>query len=47
MRFGITVNEIARENNMTRKEAVTKFLSDVERQYDNELQELPKQQRPR
>ena len=45
MRFGLkeltflwnTVNEIARENNMTPKEAVTKFLSDVERQYDNKL----------
>jgi DNA repair exonuclease SbcCD ATPase subunit len=32
-----TVNEIARENNMPPKEAVTKFLSDVEHQYDNKL----------
>jgi hypothetical protein len=32
-----TVNEIARENNIPPKEAVTKFLSDVERQYDNKL----------
>jgi predicted nucleic acid-binding Zn-ribbon protein len=32
-----TVNEIARENNIPPKEAVTKFLSDVERQYNNKL----------
>ncbi|MGB6528482.1 MAG: helix-turn-helix domain-containing protein [Candidatus Nitrosopolaris sp.] len=32
-----TVNEIALENNIPPKEAVTKFLSDVERQYNNKL----------
>ncbi|MFZ0225086.1 MAG: helix-turn-helix domain-containing protein, partial [Candidatus Nitrosopolaris sp.] len=32
-----TVNEIALENNIPVKGAVTKFLSDVERQYDNKL----------
>jgi hypothetical protein len=32
-----TVKEIARENNIPPKEAVTKFLSDVEHQYDNKL----------
>jgi hypothetical protein len=32
-----TVNEIARENKIPPKEAVTKFLSDVEHQYDNKL----------
>jgi peptidoglycan hydrolase CwlO-like protein len=32
-----TVNEIARENNIPLEEAVTKFLSDVERQYNNKL----------
>ena len=32
-----TVNEIARENNIPLSEAVTKFLSDVERQYNNKL----------
>jgi predicted nucleic acid-binding Zn-ribbon protein len=32
-----TVNEIARENNIPPKEAVMKFLSDVERQYNNKL----------
>ena len=31
------VNEIARENNIPPKEAVTKFFSDVERQYNNKL----------
>jgi hypothetical protein len=31
------VNEIARENKIPPKEAVTKFLSDVERQYNNKL----------
>jgi FtsZ-binding cell division protein ZapB len=33
----ITVNEIALENNIPQKEAVTKFLSDLERQYNNKL----------
>jgi predicted nucleic acid-binding Zn-ribbon protein len=32
-----TVNEIARENNIPTKEAVTKFLSDLERHYNNKL----------
>jgi hypothetical protein len=32
-----TVREIARENNIYPEEAVTKFLSDVERQYDDKL----------
>ncbi len=32
-----TVREIARENNKPVEEAVTKFLSDVERQYNNKL----------
>ncbi|HYA83983.1 MAG TPA: hypothetical protein VEH06_11120, partial [Candidatus Bathyarchaeia archaeon] len=32
-----TVREIARENNLPLEEAVTKFLSDVERQYNNKL----------
>jgi FtsZ-binding cell division protein ZapB len=32
-----TVNEIARENNIPLKEAVTKFFSDVERQYNNKV----------
>ena len=32
-----TINEIAHENNITPKEAVTKFLSDVEHQYSNKL----------
>jgi cell division protein FtsB len=32
-----TVREIARENNLPPEEAVTKFLSDVERQYNNKL----------
>src|SRR5215469_115679 len=32
-----TVNEIARENNIPPKEAVTKFLSDVQYQYSNKL----------
>jgi predicted nucleic acid-binding Zn-ribbon protein len=32
-----TVNEIACENNIPPKEALTKFLSDVERQYNNKL----------
>ena len=33
----ITVNEIALENNMPVKEAVTKFLLDVENQYNSKL----------
>jgi hypothetical protein len=32
-----TVREIARENNLSPEEAATKFLSDVERQYNNKL----------
>ena len=32
-----TIMEIARENNINPEEAVTKFLSDVERQYNNKL----------
>jgi cell division protein FtsB len=32
-----TVREIARENNINPEEAVTKFLSDVERQYNDKL----------
>jgi len=32
-----TVSEIALENNIKPEEAVTKFLSDVERQYNNKL----------
>jgi hypothetical protein len=32
-----TVNEIARDNNIHPKDAITKFLSDVERQYNNKL----------
>ncbi|MGB8937541.1 MAG: hypothetical protein WCC17_20820 [Candidatus Nitrosopolaris sp.] len=32
-----TVNAIARENNIPLSEAATKFLSDVERQYNNKL----------
>ncbi|MFZ0512840.1 MAG: hypothetical protein WAM14_14630 [Candidatus Nitrosopolaris sp.] len=32
-----TVKETARENNLPPEEALTKFLSDVERQYNNKL----------